>query len=139
MRIAVIVLRVLLALVFLAAGILKAGASESFALALIPFTFLPEAALPFIAIALPLAEILAGLLLLLPRVFPLGAWLVAILNVLFITVLTWALVNGIIVACNCFGAPDTPPSAALMVQAILRDIALLVVAIFIIWKARLER
>jgi len=54
-------------------------------------------------------------------VFPLGAWLVAILNVLFITVLTWALVNGIIVACNCFGAPDTPPSAALMVQAILRS------------------
>jgi len=120
-------LRIALAAVFLYAGLMKAGASEGFVLALLPFTFIPsEWAQPF-AILLAWTEVAAGLLLLLPRVHPAGAILTIFLCLVFIGALTWALANGIIVDCGCFGADDTP-SAGKMVVALVRDIVLLAAA-----------
>jgi hypothetical protein len=108
-----LLLRIALAAVFFYAGTVKAGASQEFAMALLPFTFVPPQWTMPLALALAWTDILA-----------LGAALVGALCFLFIGVLSWALWNGIIVSCGCFGADDSP-SAWKMLLAIGRDIVLL--------------
>ncbi len=115
--------RLVLAGIFLYAGIVKASASEQFAVALAPFTILPEWSIGVFARTLPWIEVGAAILILLPRVHRIGSALILFLCLLFAGALTWALANGIIVSCGCFGG-DEPPSAATMQLAILRDIAL---------------
>ena len=121
--------RVFLGGIFLYAGTIKASASEEFALALVPFTLLPEAWIGTFAVVLAWTEIAAGLLVLLPRIHRLGSTVILLLALLFIGVLTWALSNGIIVSCGCFGSDD-PPSATAMQTAILRDIGIACAAVF---------
>lgn len=116
-------IRVGLGGIFLFAGAIKAGASEEFALALVPFTILPESWTGTFAILLAWTEMAAGLLILLPRVHRLGSALILLLALLFVGVLTWALSNGIVVSCGCFGGDETP-SAAAMQMAIFRDLGI---------------
>ena len=131
-------LRVALAGLFLYAGAVKAGASQEFAIALMPFTFVPPDWTMPLALTLAWLEIIAAIFLLLPRVFPLGAALVGSLCVLFIGVLSWALSNGIIVSCSCFGSDDSP-SAWKMLLAIGRDIFLLGAAVAILVLPRIGK
>jgi putative oxidoreductase len=131
-------LRVALAGVFLYAGAVKAGASQQFAIALAPFTFFPSEWIGVLAVALAWTEITAGLLLLAPKVHTWGAVVVIGLCLVFIGVLTWALMNGIIVACACFGEDETP-SATKMFLAIGRDILLLSAASAILAIQRMGR
>jgi uncharacterized membrane protein YphA (DoxX/SURF4 family) len=127
-----------LAAVFFYAGAVKAGASQEFAMALLPFTFVPSNWTIPLALALAWTEILAAILLLIPRLFPLGAGLICSLCVLFIGVLSWALWNGIIVSCNCFGADDSP-STWKMFLAIGRDILLFAASAGILVLRRMEK
>ncbi len=129
MRLLALGVRVVLAGLFLYAGAIKASASEEFALALLPFTFVPAAWTGFLAVALAVTEVLAGLLLLLPRVHRIGSAIVLGLCLIFIAALGWALWNGIIVDCACFGRDETP-SAGKMILAIGRDILLAAAALF---------
>ena len=133
-----LLLRIALAAVFFYAGAVKAGASQEFAMALLPFTFVPPQWTMHLALALACTEILAAILILLPRIFPLGAALVGALCLLFIGVLSWALWNGIIVSCGCFGADDSP-SAWKMLLAIGRDIILLGAAAAIVVLPRIGK
>jgi len=119
----VALVRLVLGGIFLFAGAIKAGASEEFALALVPFSILPESWTGPFAVTLAWMEIAAGLLILLPRVHRIGSALILCLALLFIGVLTWALSNGLIVSCGCFGG-DEPPSAAAMQMAIVRDVGI---------------
>lgn len=107
-------------------------------MALLPFTFVPPDWTMPLALALAWMEILAAIFLLLPRIFPLGAALVCALCVLFIGVLSWALWNGIIVSCACFGADDSP-SAWKMLLAIGRDILLFGGAAAILFLPRIGK
>ena len=128
--------RFILGAIFLWAGIVKAGASEGFAVALAPFTILPEPWLGPFAIVLAWTEIIAGILILLPRVHVVGAMMIFLLSLVFIGVLTWALSQGIIVSCGCFGG-DEPPSASAMQAAIVRDVAIAAAAAgVILFKVR---
>lgn len=131
----VLVTRILLGGIFLYAGVIKASASEEFALALIPFSILPESWTGTMAVLLAWTEIAAGILILLPRIHRAGSALILLLVLLFIGVLTWALSNDIIVSCGCFGGDDAP-SAAHMRMAILRDIALAAAAAFVLFSPR---
>ena len=83
-------------------------------------------------------EILAGLLVLTPRIYEAGAAMIAGLCAVFIVVLSWALWNGYIVSCGCFGE-DIAPSAGKMRLAIGRDILLLAAAVAIIALPRLRK
>jgi len=134
--------RVFLGGIFLYAGTIKASASEEFALALVPFTLLPESWTGPFAVVLAWTEISAGLLVLLPRIHRLGSAMILLLALLFIGVLTWALSNGIIVSCGCFGGDETP-SAGAMQMAVLRDTGIACAAAFTLVfqprKVRLSR
>jgi hypothetical protein len=91
-----------------------------------------------LAVGLAWMEILAGVLVLAPRIYEAGAAMIAGLCLVFIAVLSWALWNGYIVSCGCFGE-DMAPSAAKMLLAIGRDILLLVAAVAIMMIPRLRK
>lgn len=123
-----VVLRVILGGLFLYAGLVKASDSQQFALGLVPFTFLPAHSTGFLAVAIAWTEVLAGVLILLPRIYPVGAAMIGGLCLVFIAVLSWALWNGIVIPCSCFGDGGTPSSEA-MIAAAMRDIFLLAGAV----------
>jgi uncharacterized membrane protein YphA (DoxX/SURF4 family) len=116
-------IRILLAGIFLYSGLIKASSSAQFAIALAPFTFLPSSWLRPLSLMLPVCEIIAGALTLTPRVWRIGAGLIIVLCILFAMVLGWALANGIIVSCSCFGEEEEP-SALKMAISLLRDLVL---------------
>ena len=134
----ILCLRLGLAAVFIYAGTVKATSSHEFAIALMPFTFVPPAWTIPLALGLAATELLAGILLLLPVVFPVGAGISCALCLLFISVLSWALAQGIIVSCGCFG-PDEAPSVWKMLEAVGRDFMLLAAALAIIFLPRTEK
>ena len=138
MKRTVLALRVILAGIFLYSGLIKASSSAQFAIALAPFTFLPETWIRPLSILLPLWEIIAGLLILISPTKHLGAGVIFVLCVLFATVLGWALANGIIVSCSCFGEDDQP-SAMKMALALGRDLFLVGLALVIILERRSTR
>ena len=138
MKRTVLALRVILAGIFLYSGLIKASSSAQFAIALAPFTFLPEMWIRPLSILLPLWEIIAGLLILISPTKHLGAGVIFVLCVLFATVLGWALANGIIVSCSCFGEDDQP-SAMKMALALGRDLFLAGLALVIILERRSTR
>lgn len=141
-NILLLILRVALGSVFLYAGGIKAMATESFALTLMPFTFVPPEAYDWIALLLPYTELLAGLFIIfgLPRI---GAALILGLSILFCYVIGWAISNQIIVSCGCFGTEDTAPSAEKMVWAMRRDVLLAAGSVVVLvfpgsWRAILR-
>jgi uncharacterized membrane protein YphA (DoxX/SURF4 family) len=131
-------LRLILGITFLYAGIIKASASQAFAIALLPFTFIDSMWTGPLAMGLAWMEILAGVLVLAPRIYETGAAVIAGLCLVFIAVLSWALWNGYIVSCGCFGE-DMAPSAAKMLLAIGRDILLFAGAVAIMVIPRLRK
>ena len=138
MKIVTLVLRVSLASVFLYSGLIKASSSAQFALALAPFTFLPENWHGPLAVLLPVLEIAGGLLILAPWTRRLGALTILGLCLLFITALGWALANDIIVSCSCFGEDETP-SAGKMIFALVRDALFAVLALVVFLEKPLMR
>jgi putative oxidoreductase len=128
-------IRLILAAIFIYSGLLKSSSSAQFAIALAPFTILPETWLRPLSLILPLCEIAAGLLIAASPTRHIGAGVILALSVLFATVLGWALANGIIVSCSCFGRDDQP-SAAKMAIALSRDIILAGMALAVILLER---
>lgn len=125
-----LVLRLILAAVFLYAGLIKALSSAEFAVALLPFTFVPETWIGTMARILPITEVAAAVLVLLPWTRRYGAGLILGLCLAFIAALSWAMANDIIVACSCFGEDDEPSRAAMM-AAIVRDVGLAAIALVV--------
>lgn len=124
--------RGLLAAVFFYSGVIKLGAGESFAVTILSFGILIPAWLGHgIAVTLPWGELLAAILLVLPRVYRVGAGMVACFCIVFISAIGWALSQGIVVDCGCFG--ESAPSFEKMWLAIWRDVFLLAVALFILF------
>jgi Methylamine utilisation protein MauE len=134
----VLALRVILAGIFLNSGLIKASASAQFAIALAPFALVPETWIRPLSILLPLSEIAAGLLILVSPTKHIGAGLIFLLCVLFAMVLSWALANGIVVSCSCFGQDDQP-SAMKMMLALGRDLCLAGLALVVILERTLAR
>jgi uncharacterized membrane protein YphA (DoxX/SURF4 family) len=125
--------RLFLAGIFLHSGLVKASSSAQFTLALAPFTVVPESWLRPLSILLPLAEIAAGVLMVMPRTKRLGACLILGLCLMFITALSWAMANGIVVSCSGFGEEEQP-SLAKICLSLLRDTVIAALALLILWE-----
>ncbi len=97
--------RVGLGVLFIAAGASKLRDPAGLAQEISSYQLFVQAA-PYLAIALPAAEIVAGLALLLgPRPWrAAGAAAIALLLVMFTGAVVWALVRGLDIDCACFGA-----------------------------------
>lgn len=123
MKVAIWIARVLIAALFVYAGAVKAGASEEFAVAIAGFGLLDPAQVDLAAQILPFVEIVAGILILIPKAALAGSLLIAGLLSVFASAIVWALANGLVIDCGCFG--EGVPSITQMQITLARNLALL--------------
>ena len=114
--------RVAIGTLFVASGILKLLDPAAFAWTIYQYGIVPRQLIDPIALGLPLLEIAAGGGLLLDRRWSYAA--VFSMLACFVSLLGYALANGLNVDCGCFGSSDPGPVA--LRNAILRDVIMLV-------------
>jgi uncharacterized membrane protein YphA (DoxX/SURF4 family) len=104
---AVLVLRIVLGGVLLAAGALKVGDPPSLAAAIAAFRLLPAAIVGPLALALPYLEILLGAYLVLGLFTRIAAVIGAATFCIYGAAIASAVIRGIPATCGCFGPKDT--------------------------------
>ncbi|MCL3861503.1 MauE/DoxX family redox-associated membrane protein [Actinotalea sp. K2] len=118
------VLRLGLAGVALAAGLLKIGDLPGSVRATRAYELLPEVLVAPVGMALPMIEIIIGLLLLLGLFTRLSALAFGALMVAFTIAIASAWARGLAIDCGCFGGGGPiDPSETVYLQEILRDLA----------------
>ena len=109
------VLILVLAGVFVYAGIDKVRDPLEFADNIAAFAILPKTSINLFALSLPLFEVACGLLLLWPWGRRVGALAVIVISAVFFTALSSALLRGLTLDCGCFGA-GTPSRARMWLE-----------------------
>lgn len=116
--------RLALAGVFLSAAVPKLLDWQGFAVTIGHYKMLPAVLIPSFALFLASLEFVVGMLLLTGTYVRVSAWIVVVLNVMFIGAMGQAMIRGIDTSCGCFGASQD----ALSIVDVLRDVLLLVMA-----------
>ena len=125
--------RLLLAGVFIFAGIPKILDPETFALTINAYGMLPEQLVYPVAIFLPYFEVLVAVGLLMNK--RIALWATLVLLIFFIIVLGYAMYLGLDIDCGCFGADDPEAKAFSSIRtAFWRDILFLCVLSFPFWQ-----
>jgi len=125
--------RLVLAGVFIYAGVVKAHSVVAFAGQIANYQILPYAWNYLVAATLPYLELLCGILLLINRRVRPALLIVFVLNLVFIAALLSAVARGFDIDCGCFKPGGEHPTTPLM--ALLRDLVLLVLML-LAWFAR---
>lgn len=123
-------LRLALAAVFIYAGIAKLMEVRAFAGLISEYGLLPRFMLAPVAIMLPVAEIIAGLGLILEVRGALSA--ITAMLMLFAGVLWFGILEGLDVDCGCFSPEELAGHDALR-QALYRDLGLMAAAVYLYW------
>ncbi len=120
--------RCVIGAVFIYAGVIKLTDPKAFARTIASYDLAPESWLPFIAVGLPVLEVVGGAGL----VFNVtgGLTLVTLLLVLFIVVLWYGILSGLDIDCGCFSEEEISGQAGLW-NAFYRDIAMLGGALYL--------
>jgi uncharacterized membrane protein YphA (DoxX/SURF4 family) len=128
----VLVLRVALGLVFLAAGALKIGHAEFFASEIAGFQLLPHPLIAPLALLLPFLELMIGVYLILGLFTRFAAWFAAAEMAIFSAAIASAVLRGISTSCGCFGPGD---KATTSWPEVGRDLGFTLLAVIVAWKA----
>jgi uncharacterized membrane protein YphA (DoxX/SURF4 family) len=129
--------RLVLGAVFLIAGALKAVDPQSSVAAVRAYRLLPSSFATIVGWGLPFAEIALGLLLLTGIATRIVAVATAILVLIFIAAVVSAAARGLSIDCGCFGGGgEVAPGQTAYGMEILRDIGLLLLALWLIWQPR---
>ncbi len=128
----VLVLRVALGLVFLAAGALKIGHAEFFASEIAGFQLLPHPLIAPLALLLPFLELMIGVYLILGLFTRFAAWFAAAEMAIFSGAIASAVLRGISTSCGCFGPND---KATTSWPEVGRDLGFTLLAVIVAWKA----
>jgi uncharacterized membrane protein YphA (DoxX/SURF4 family) len=127
--------RLVLGAVFLIAGALKVVDAQSSVTAVRAYRMLPTSLATIVGWGLPFAEIALGLLLLAGIATRVVAAASAILLVIFIVAVASAAARGLSIDCGCFGGGgEVAPGQTAYGIEILRDIGLLVLAVWLVWQ-----
>jgi len=97
------ILRILISLVFLVAGVLKLRDPLAFSDGIAAFQTFPSWLINPLAMSVPYFEILTGIGILIPRTRSAGALAACGLSFCFVVLFASALARGIDVTCACFG------------------------------------
>jgi uncharacterized membrane protein YphA (DoxX/SURF4 family) len=127
MQTALLLARLLLAVVFATAAVAKLVAPERTAETLADFR-IPRPGIPFATYALPLAELAIAVLLIPDATAAAAALAAAVLLAAFSTAITQVLARGEEVGCNCFGVVTFRPVDR---ATLARDVALFALAAFV--------
>lgn len=125
-----IVLRLILAAVFLYAGITKSLDVNAFSQAIGRYDLMPEMANFIVAVVLPYLEIYTALLLLSGQWHQAASWLSVLMCSTFCLALLSAAVRGLSIDCGCFGSSSGAWSSVGV--ALLRAIALLAFSLYLL-------
>lgn len=124
------IIRILMAALFVWAGIVKLGDTTGFASSIHSFQLTSTWQSMWVANTLPLLEIICGVFLILPgRILPLsGAFLSMVLSCTFLFVFIWAWVENLTPHCGCIGKwlESTPKTGT------LRSIILVLLSFYLI-------
>lgn len=123
-----VVARLVTAVVFIAAGLAKAGDPAGTVRAVRAYRLLPEAAVPAFAHALPWVELAVAALLLAGLATRAVAGLAALLLAAFVAAVASAGARGLRIDCGCFGGGGTVAQTHYLTE-IARDLVLLAVAL----------
>lgn len=119
--------RLILAVVFIYAGFIKANDPVAFAGQVANYQILPYAWNFLVAASLPYLELLCGVLLLInQRVRP-AVLVLFVLNLIFMLLLSYTIARGLDIDCGCFNPDSTTKTSPLM--ALWRDAGLLLLLI----------
>ena len=131
----VMTLRLVLAGVFIVAGVVKLSDPKAFAAVIAAYGMLPNVLIGPVALALPALEVAAGLALIQGAGWSL--WALGGMLLLFMGVLGLAMHLGLDVDCGCYG-PGDPEADAFhnLAEAFLRDVGLMVL---VVWLALCRR
>jgi uncharacterized membrane protein YphA (DoxX/SURF4 family) len=132
MEAAVLIVRVLLGGVLIAAGVLKIGHAADLAANIAGFRLLPAAIVGPLALALPFVELLLGAYLIAGLFTRAVAAICAALLFVYAAAIASAVVRHIPVNCGCFGPND---SAVADWPHVAFDLMLAVAALFIVYGA----
>jgi uncharacterized membrane protein YphA (DoxX/SURF4 family) len=125
--------RLLLAGVFISAGLLKIVDPPGFAKAVFNYQILPVLASNVVAVALPWVEVLAGVALLAGVLRTESALILTGLLVVFMAAIAIALARGIDVECGCFGTGSKGRRASLL--TLVQDAGLLAAGLVCLRRA----
>ena len=128
----VLLLRIALGLVFLAAGGLKVGHAEVFASEIAGFQLLPHPLIAPLALLLPFLELMIGVYLILGLFTRFAAWFAALEMAVFAAAIASAVIRGISTSCGCFGPSDHATTSWTEVG---RDAGFTLMALVIAWGA----
>ena len=120
--------RLILAAVFVYAGVIKLYDPAGFYESILAYRLLPNGLSYIIAYLLPPIEILLGIGLFFNRYVKVSALLIAILNVVFIFAISTAWGRGLDISCGCFGRDDSNAAFPYILD-ILRDVFFVILAI----------
>lgn len=129
-----LLVRLGLAAVFLTAGALKVSDLDASGRAVVAYELMPADVAMTVGAVQPFIEIALGLLLLLGLATRLAAWISAALLVIFISGIVSAWARGLNIDCGCFSKGGNLPEGQTpdYLPEILRDVAFLAMAIFLI-------
>ncbi|MBE2205701.1 MAG: DoxX family membrane protein [Chthoniobacterales bacterium] len=128
-----LVLRVVVALLFLYAGITKIGDPQSFADSIATFQMLPPEVINLVALGIPPFEVILALMLLTGWKLRPAAFGILGLTIVFAVALTQALIRGLEVDCGCFGSGE--PSILKTWASLGRDLLLMAAIAWVYWRA----
>jgi uncharacterized membrane protein YphA (DoxX/SURF4 family) len=124
--------------VWVVAGVLKLPEPAANVRAVRAYQLLPEAVVPLVGHALPLLEVLVGACLLLGLLTRMSALLSAVMLLAFVVGISSAWARGLQIECGCFGggAGPTTDATAKYPWEIARDIGLLLLSLWLVWRPR---
>jgi uncharacterized membrane protein YphA (DoxX/SURF4 family) len=134
MRYAKLAVSIVLAAVFIYAGVDKIRDPAQFADSVAAFAILPNALVTPMALGLPMFEVLCGLMVLAPPSRRVGALALTLATAMFIVALVSALARGLTLDCGCFGA-GAPSRSRMWVESIL-DVVLFASSMWLYMRTR---
>jgi len=124
--------------VWVAAGVLKIPDPAANVRAVRAYQLLPEPMVPGVGYALPIVEVVVGLLLLIGLLTRVAAVLSGLLVVAFIVGMSAAWARGLEIECGCFGGGGGPAvnASTKYPWELARDLALLLLSAWLVWRPR---
>jgi uncharacterized membrane protein YphA (DoxX/SURF4 family) len=126
-------LRLALAAIFIYAGVVKLLDPRAFAHTIAQYDLVPEGLLPLVAIGLPALEVLAGLGLILEVRGSLT--IIAVLLMVFLVILGYAVSQNLDIDCGCFTADELDAQHS-VTTAFWRDLMMIGATLYLYWRRR---
>jgi len=117
--------------VFLAAGVLKVGDHNGMVSAVDAYKVIPSSLVDAVAWMLPLLEITVGVMLLIGLATRVAAWTVTAMLVAFLIGIIQAKIRGLEIDCGCFATGQAPKEGGIPWLDIVRDLALLAASLLV--------